>query len=235
MTVESATYIAQLAPANPGSNDPKSEGDDHLRLIKTVLQAQFPNFGNAAVTPTAAQVNQLTAGNLTLTAPAFYPNIQFTDTALSTWIVGGDGVGANTNFQITLGSTVMLKIDSNGNVSCTGVGSLGYGTGSGGAAVQATNKTGSVTLNTSAGQITMNNAALGSGAVVTFLLINSKIFGPDNLIVSCGGGNATAGTYTVAVDSVTAGQAVIQVKNISGGSLSEAIKINFAVFKGATS
>lgn len=65
MTVESATYISQLAPANPGSADPKSEGDDHLRLIKTVLQAQFPNVGAAAVTATAAELNQLT----TLSAP----------------------------------------------------------------------------------------------------------------------------------------------------------------------
>jgi hypothetical protein len=111
-------------------------------------------------------------------------------------------------------------------------GGVGYGTGAGGAVTQITNKSGSVTLNTSTGQITMNNALLGSGAVATFLLISSAIAATDVLAVSCGGGNATAGTYTVLVDSVTAGQAVIQVKNISGGSLSEALKINFTVIKG---
>ena len=49
MTVESASYISQLAATNPASGDPKSEGDDHVRLIKTVLKTQFPNFGTAAM------------------------------------------------------------------------------------------------------------------------------------------------------------------------------------------
>lgn len=59
MSVESATYISQLDATLPGINDPKSEGDDHLRLTKSVLKAQFPNLGAAAVTPTAADINVL--------------------------------------------------------------------------------------------------------------------------------------------------------------------------------
>lgn len=59
MTVETATYISQLDPTLPGINDPKSEGDDHLRLTKSVLQNQFPNLGAAAVTPTADEINVL--------------------------------------------------------------------------------------------------------------------------------------------------------------------------------
>jgi hypothetical protein len=42
MTIESATFINQLVPANPGASDLKSEGDDHLRLTKQVLQNTFP-------------------------------------------------------------------------------------------------------------------------------------------------------------------------------------------------
>jgi len=61
MALEAATYISQLAPANPGSTDPQSQGDDHLRLIKAVLQSQFPNLGAAAVTGTAAQLNAATS------------------------------------------------------------------------------------------------------------------------------------------------------------------------------
>ena len=59
MTVESANYISQLSTSNPAAGDNISEGDDHIRLVKTVLQTQFPNLGTAAVNPTAAQLNKL--------------------------------------------------------------------------------------------------------------------------------------------------------------------------------
>lgn len=56
MALESASFINQLAPANPLSTDTVSQADDHLRLIKQVLVNTFPNL-NAAVTATAAQLN----------------------------------------------------------------------------------------------------------------------------------------------------------------------------------
>jgi hypothetical protein len=59
MTVESASYISQLNTAYPAAGDNISEGDDHLRLIKSVLQTQFPNLSTTAVNPTAAQMNKL--------------------------------------------------------------------------------------------------------------------------------------------------------------------------------
>ena len=59
MTVETASYISQLDPTYPTAGDPKSEGDNHLRLVKTVLKTQFPNFGTNAITATAAEVNYL--------------------------------------------------------------------------------------------------------------------------------------------------------------------------------
>jgi hypothetical protein len=57
MALESATYISELVAANPPGSDPLAQADDHLRLIKGVLQAQFPNLGAAAVTPTATELN----------------------------------------------------------------------------------------------------------------------------------------------------------------------------------
>ena len=59
MGLETATYISQLVDTNPTSSDPVSQGDDHLRLIKEVLQAQFTTLGAAAVTTTAAELNLL--------------------------------------------------------------------------------------------------------------------------------------------------------------------------------
>ena len=59
MTVESATYISQLNPAYPAAGDNISEGDDHVRLIKSVLQSQFTGLATTAVTQTSAQMNKL--------------------------------------------------------------------------------------------------------------------------------------------------------------------------------
>lgn len=55
-TVESVTYISDLNTSNPGATDPKSEGDDHLRNIKTALKNTFPNI-TGAVTPTHTELN----------------------------------------------------------------------------------------------------------------------------------------------------------------------------------
>lgn len=42
MPVESATYISDLNASNPvGATDPKSQGDDHLRLIKATVKSTF--------------------------------------------------------------------------------------------------------------------------------------------------------------------------------------------------
>lgn len=66
MTVEAATYIAQLNPNNPAGTDFVSEGDDHITLIKQVLQNQFPLLGNNVVSPTAAELNNVvgSTGNI---------------------------------------------------------------------------------------------------------------------------------------------------------------------------
>lgn len=65
MGLETATYISGLNPLNPvGATDPKSQGDDHLRLIKSVLQASFPNI-NGAVTATPTQINNAAGSGLT--------------------------------------------------------------------------------------------------------------------------------------------------------------------------
>jgi len=56
MSVETAPYINSLNTALPASNDPKSEGDDHLRVIKSAVKATFPNI-TGAVTVTQTDLN----------------------------------------------------------------------------------------------------------------------------------------------------------------------------------
>lgn len=104
---------------------------------------------------------------------------------------------------------------------------LGYTTDAQGTVTQATSKSTAVTLNKSAGQITMNAAALGATTNVTFTLNNSFISPNDVLILNVYGG--TAGSYNVWVSGLAVGSASITVRNITGGSLSEAININFAL------
>jgi len=60
MGLETASYIDQLVAANPLGTDSKSQGDNHIRLLKSVLQTQFPSLGNAVVNTSAAQLNVLT-------------------------------------------------------------------------------------------------------------------------------------------------------------------------------
>lgn len=106
---------------------------------------------------------------------------------------------------------------------------LGYTAAAQGTVTQATDKSTAVTLNKSAGRITMNNAALNAATNVSFTLNNSFISSNDVLIVTLSGGIATAGTYNCWVNSMSAGSASITLRNISGGSLSEAVIINFAL------
>lgn len=48
MGLEAATYIHQLNPAWPiGGVDPKAQGDENLRMLKSTLQATFPNIAGA--------------------------------------------------------------------------------------------------------------------------------------------------------------------------------------------
>ncbi len=117
--------------------------------------------------------------------------------------------------------------------TCYATEELGYASSAQGTVTQVTSKSTGVTLNKSAGQITMNNAALASATNVAFTLTNSLISVNDVLIVNVAGGGATAGTYNVFTSTLTAGSATIVLRNISGGSLSEAVVINYAIIHGA--
>jgi len=106
---------------------------------------------------------------------------------------------------------------------------LGYTTAAQGTVTQATDKSTAVTLNKPAGRITMNAAALGAATNVSFTLNNSYISSNDIIILTLSGGIATAGTYNCWVNSMSAGSCSITLRNISAGSLSEAVIINFAI------
>jgi hypothetical protein len=47
MALESSTYINGLVVTNPTGSDNISQGDDHIRLLKTTIKATFPNVTGA--------------------------------------------------------------------------------------------------------------------------------------------------------------------------------------------
>ena len=110
---------------------------------------------------------------------------------------------------------------------------IGYAASAQGTVTQATSKSTAVTLNTSMGRITMNNASLATATNATFTLNNALISANDTVILTISGGQATAGSYNVFANALTTGSVSITLRNISGGSLSEAVVINFCVIHGA--
>ena len=82
MGLESATYIEDLNASNPdGDLDAKSQGDDHLKLIKSTIKATFPkmnaplgktNVISGTTLLTATQNNQVfrVTASATVTLPA---------------------------------------------------------------------------------------------------------------------------------------------------------------------
>ena len=110
-------------------------------------------------------------------------------------------------------------------------GELGYTSAAQGSVTQATDKSTGVTLNKSAGRITMNAASLAANTAVSFTLTNSLISTKDAIIVNVSGGG-TAAAYTTYISSMAAGSAVIALRNLTGGALAEAVIINFAIIHG---
>jgi len=65
MALESASYLNGLVSTNPAATDNVSQGDDHLRLIKSVLKNSFPSVDtavNAIHTSASAPATAISAG-----------------------------------------------------------------------------------------------------------------------------------------------------------------------------
>ena len=144
--------------------------------------------------------------------------VAFADQIISGGTVDGTPIGATTPSSV-VGTTVYASTE------------IGYTTAAQGTVTQATDKTTGVTLNKSAGRITMNAASLAASTAVSFTLTNSLISTNDTLIV-CISGGATAAAYTTYISSMAAGSAVVTLRNLTASPLAEAVVINFAIIHG---
>jgi hypothetical protein len=106
MALESATYVNQLNSAFPASTDLLAQGDDHIRLIKSVLQATFPNI-TGAVTATQGDLNDLIAligsgGGLVPTG------------AITAWY--GSSASVPTGWHVCDGTLAVPRSDGSGTI-----------------------------------------------------------------------------------------------------------------------
>jgi hypothetical protein len=79
--------------------------------------------------------------------------------------------------------------------------------------------------------ITTNNAALAAGAEVSFNFTNSNFNSTAIMVHSVAAGTSTTGAYVITVDNMQGGVCSVCIRNLTAGSLSEAIIINFAVIQ----
>ncbi len=189
-----------------------------------------------------AQFGSVPAGNYCIETTASSRGLHverewYKDTATSLFLLDGafDTVYAATGYiginSIGLGPSNLLY---SGLTSTSGE-SIGYGAGSGGAVVQATSKATGVTLSAHTGQITTAADALAASTTVVFAVTNTKIEVGDTVQINISSGPASPQNYQVWPARVLAGAIVVAIRNISAGSLSESLVLNFTVTKGAIS
>jgi hypothetical protein len=155
--------------------------------------------------------------------------------------VAGNYIAAAVNLSIGSGSAPTAMLDVTGDILATttirssgATSGVGYTTGAGGTVTQDTGKSTGVTLNKVCGTITLQGGALAADTAVTFTVTNSAVAATDVIVVqhdSVG----TIGAYTVTPNTPAAGSFKITVRNVTAGSLSEAIVIRFVVLKAVTS
>ena len=106
MGLESVTHLDDLDATNPVGTDPRSEGDDHIRNIKSMLLTDFPGI-SGIVTSTHSELNfvDVTAGTLT---------------ASKAIVVDGSSKIDNLNIDnLNINGNTISSTDTNGTVTIT--------------------------------------------------------------------------------------------------------------------
>jgi hypothetical protein len=200
---------------------------DNFTAIKTAVES-------AVGIETVQTVTNKTLTSPTITNPTVTGTLAL-DTAAVIQFEGSVANAYETQLSVVnpTADRIILLPDADGTVSVVNsvTGAMGYNTGVGGTVTQGTGKSTGVTLNKTCGRIVLMNSALASDTSVSFTLTNSVIVDTDVVLTSIKGGVTTGGSYVVVVDEVSTGNCRISVRNVTSGSLSEAVQINFIVIK----
>jgi len=239
MAKETATYISQLVDTNPVASDSVSVGDDHLRMLKTVLKTQFSGLsGTTAVTATEAEMNYLDIATLGTSADS-----KVLTQASGVVTIAGDVVVSGTTPKVTIGDAgaedSMLAFDGNAvdfHVSLDDTADdlvIGTGTTAGtataisidGGGTLATTFYGDVTIGGTTPTLTMGDAGAEDASIV--FDGNAKDFyvalddSADKLLIGEGSTVGTNPILTITDDTVTIGDgaAVDTYLNFDGNAV----------------
>lgn len=212
-----------------------STGSVEFATLNNILQANPVNLGSQSLTTTGA----INAGSVTATGVVTAASVTLAanpttnlEAATKQYVDTADALKLNKAGDTMTGALIVNStIASNSTILANGNSSkIGYDTGAGGSVTQGAGaKTNAVTLNRPTGIIVTDNAALAANTAVTFNLSNSVIEATDIVIVSHISGG-TLGSYNFAT-APAAGNANIVIRNITAGSLSEALTLRFIVIK----
>jgi len=150
----------------------------------------------------------------------------------NTFTISQGSQGTGTNERMLISNTGNLTLIGNfaatGNLHVTGIGNtIGYGIGSGSTITQATSKTTGITVNRPTANLVTAATALTANATAAFVVTNSVVGANDAIVV-----NSRNGNYRIKAYNQSAGAFTIGLTNETNGSLSEAVRITFAVIKG---
>jgi len=119
--LEDADFIDELDPANPAGGDGVGAGDNHLRMIKKVLQQALPGNTSAGVVDVDWNIGQGNLGNDYLGRDSYGRDLDYSrNGSLGGWIdikhvdVNTPGIRSANQVAIAAGSFDMFNEDSMG-------------------------------------------------------------------------------------------------------------------------
>ena len=201
MALESTTFISGLVVTNPTSSDNISDGDNHIRLLKSTIKATFPSV-TGAVTGTHTAINSaVTAANAATNANTASQIVKrdgsgnFSAGTISAALTGnvtgnvsGSAGTASTAGRWTTARTISLTGDVSGSASIRGDANASI-------SVTVADDSHNHTIANVDGLSTALSGKVDNGQVLTNVPVNA-VFTDTNTTYSVGNGGLTEQNFT---------------------------------------
>ena len=128
MALESSTYINGLVATNPTSSDNISDGDNHIRLLKSTIKATFPNVTGAvsgthtAINSAVIAANAATNANTASAIVKRDGSGNFTAGTITAALSGNASTASTLQTARTIGG---VSFDGSANINLPGVNTSG--------------------------------------------------------------------------------------------------------------